>query len=262
MAREEYKIVVMGDAESGKTSLIYQVRWNDTDHVFSGRFVPRTWAYSSLKFLVNSFFEEYEPTIEDSYRKDVVVDGRLCTLEILDTAGQEEYSALQKTWIQIGQVFVLVYSVTSQNPFVGVENLHKLISDTRAELGSISPSFMLIGNKCDLHAERQVSTEAGEQKAHELDCGFAETSAKTKLNLEHAVHSLVRELRHRQEQSTRISTYLHEICSNDHLGPEQLARVNNHNYRYWQRKGHQLLGFIWSKFHGFGKLPLSRRSER
>lgn len=38
-----------------------------------------------------SFVEEYDPTIEDSYRKQVVIDGETCLLDILDTAGQEEY---------------------------------------------------------------------------------------------------------------------------------------------------------------------------
>ena len=41
--------------------------------------------------LITSFVDEYDPTIEDSYRKQVVIDGETCLLDILDTAGQEEY---------------------------------------------------------------------------------------------------------------------------------------------------------------------------
>ena len=45
----------------------------------------------SLRIVVYSFVDEYDPTIEDSYRKQVVIDGETCLLDILDTAGQEEY---------------------------------------------------------------------------------------------------------------------------------------------------------------------------
>ena len=46
-----------------------------------------------------SFVDEYDPTIEDSYRKQVVIDGETCLLDILDTAGQEEYRhALTQHW--------------------------------------------------------------------------------------------------------------------------------------------------------------------
>ena len=48
-----------------------------------------------LSFLIRSFIDEYDPTIEDSYRKQVVVDGETCLLDILDTAGQEEYRQVQ-----------------------------------------------------------------------------------------------------------------------------------------------------------------------
>lgn len=41
------------------------------------------------------FVDKYDPTIEDSYRKELTVDGRTVVLEILDTAGQEEYASLR-----------------------------------------------------------------------------------------------------------------------------------------------------------------------
>lgn len=45
----------------------------------------------TIQLIQNHFVEEYDPTIEDSYRKQVVIDGETCLLDILDTAGQEEY---------------------------------------------------------------------------------------------------------------------------------------------------------------------------
>ena len=43
----------------------------------------------TIQLIQNHFVDEYDPTIEDSYRKQVVIDGETCLLDILDTAGQE-----------------------------------------------------------------------------------------------------------------------------------------------------------------------------
>jgi GTPase KRas len=55
--------------------------------------------------------EEYDPTIEDSYRKQVVIDGVPCLLAILDTAGQEEFTALRDQWIRDCEGFIIIYSI-------------------------------------------------------------------------------------------------------------------------------------------------------
>ncbi len=54
---------------------------------------------------------------EDSYRKQSVVDGESALLDILDTAGQEEYTSMQDQWMREGKGFLLVYSITSQSSF-------------------------------------------------------------------------------------------------------------------------------------------------
>ncbi|KAJ2794179.1 RAS2 protein, partial [Coemansia guatemalensis] len=53
----------------------------------------------TIQLCLNHFVETYDPTIEDSYRKQVVIDDQPCVLEVLDTAGQEEYTALRDQWI-------------------------------------------------------------------------------------------------------------------------------------------------------------------
>ncbi|KAF9808004.1 hypothetical protein SFRURICE_017176 [Spodoptera frugiperda] len=53
--------------------------------------------------LVQNFVDEYDPTIEDSYRKQVVIDGETCLLDILDTAGQEKYSAMRDQYMRMGE---------------------------------------------------------------------------------------------------------------------------------------------------------------
>ena len=68
----EYKLVVVGAGGVGKSAL-------------------------TIQLIQNHFVDEYDPTIEDSYRKQVVIDGETCLLDILDTAGQEE-GAVQEDW--------------------------------------------------------------------------------------------------------------------------------------------------------------------
>jgi Ras-related protein M-Ras len=61
------------------------------------------------------FVEDYDPTIEDSYIQHVDVDRQVCVLDVLDTAGQEEFSALREQYMRKGDGFLIVYSVIDSN---------------------------------------------------------------------------------------------------------------------------------------------------
>jgi GTPase KRas len=155
------------------------------------------------------FVETYDPTIEDSYRKQVVIDHETCMLEVLDTAGQEEYTALGDQWIRHGEGFVLVYSTTSRSSFAGTRKFYHQIQRVKGSSGTLPSSLgagdggnvpvMLVGNKSDKTTEREVSFEDGSALARELGCAFVETSAKTCFNVEKAFYDVVRSLR-RQKQ--------------------------------------------------------------
>lgn len=67
----------------------------------------------TVQFVQSIFVEKYDPTIEDSYRKQVEVDGQQCMLEILDTAGTEQFTAMRDLYMKNGQGFLLVFSITS-----------------------------------------------------------------------------------------------------------------------------------------------------
>lgn len=71
--------------------------------------------------------EKYDPTIEDSYRKQVEIDGAQCMLEILDTAGTEQFTAMRDLYMKNGQGFVLAYSITSQATFNDLIDLREQI---------------------------------------------------------------------------------------------------------------------------------------
>eukprot|EP00732_Lithocolla_globosa_P004304 Lithocolla_globosa_v1_NODE_3914_length_1551_cov_49.851604.p1 type:complete len:205 gc:universal NODE_3914_length_1551_cov_49.851604:1345-731(-) len=152
-----YRLVVLGDGGVGKTAL-------------------------TIQLCLNHFVETYDPTIEDSYRKQVVID-EPCVLEVLDTAGQEEYTALRDQWIRDGEGFVLVYSIIARSTFDRVQRFRDQISRVK---DTDDLALMLVGNKCDQAAEREVPTSEGEALAKTLKCEFTEASAKTCVNVEKA----------------------------------------------------------------------------
>ena len=71
----------------------------------------------TIQLIQNHFVEEYDPTIEDSYRKQVMIDGETCLLNILDTAGQEEFSAMRDQYMRTGEGFLIVFAVNNAKSF-------------------------------------------------------------------------------------------------------------------------------------------------
>lgn len=73
-------------------------------------------AYSRF-FLLVQFVEDYEPTKADSYRKKVMLDGEEVQIDILDTAGQEDYAAIRDNYFRSGEGFLCVFSITDDDSF-------------------------------------------------------------------------------------------------------------------------------------------------
>eukprot|EP01099_Mayorella_cantabrigiensis_P000033 TRINITY_DN1018_c0_g1_i1.p1 TRINITY_DN1018_c0_g1~~TRINITY_DN1018_c0_g1_i1.p1 ORF type:complete len:186 (-),score=35.09 TRINITY_DN1018_c0_g1_i1:265-822(-) len=164
---ETYKVVIVGGGGVGKSSLIIQ-------------------------FTQNHFVDEYDPTIEDSYRKQVTIDTRTCVLDILDTAGHEEYSAIRDGYMRAAQGFLCVYSVISRPSFEEIASFRDQI--LRIKDVTVFP-MVLVGNKCDLESSRKVSKIEGQELAKSFECPFFEASAKTRTNVEESFYQLVREIR-------------------------------------------------------------------
>ena len=148
-------------------------------------------------------------------------------LEVLDTAGQEEYIALRDQWIRDGEGFILVYSISSRSSFARIQKFHHQIQRVKESSLSGSPTYpgsplsasstasgsfgpapvMLVGNKCDRVTEREVSTQEGSALARELGCDFVEASAKNCVNVEKAFYDVVRQLRKQRQQSYRTDSH-------------------------------------------------------
>ncbi|CAG7846256.1 SubName: Full=Related to RAS-2 RAS-2 PROTEIN {ECO:0000313/EMBL:CCA68861.1} [Serendipita indica DSM 11827] len=125
----------------------------------------------------------------------MIVDQKLCFIEVIDTAGQEEYSTLRDQWVREGQGFVLVYSIASRATFDRLE----VFRQNMIRVKRTQPVFVLVGNKCDKTYEREVSREEGAALARHFGCDFLETSAKTAANVDRLFTDLVRTLRYHKE---------------------------------------------------------------
>ncbi|KAF9491870.1 ras protein [Pleurotus eryngii] len=125
--------------------------------------------------------------VQMPYCKQLVVDNQMCFVEVIDTAGQEEYTTLRDQWVREGQGFILVYSIASWQTFERLEIFRQSMRHVKCG----DPIFMLVGNKCDKGYKREVSKEEGAALARQFGCEFIEASAKTAENVQHLFMNLV-----------------------------------------------------------------------
>ncbi|XP_012539290.1 ras-like protein 2 [Monomorium pharaonis] len=164
---QTYKLVVVGGGGVGKSAI-------------------------TIQFIQSYFVTDYDPTIEDSYTKQCVIDDVPAKLDILDTAGQEEFSAMREQYMRSGEGFLLVFSVTDHSSFDEILKFHRQI--LRVKDRDEFPMLM-VGNKADLDHQRSVSIEEAQNMARQLKIPYIECSAKLRMNVDQAFHELVRIVR-------------------------------------------------------------------
>jgi len=136
-----------------------------------------------LQFTDNKFRHQHELTIGVEFgAKTIDIDAKLIKIQIWDTAGQEAFQAITRTYYKGAVGALLVYDITRRDTFT---HAAKWLEDVRQN-SSKSTVIILIGNKKDMEDRRQVSYEEGENFARENDLMFLETSAKTAHNVEDA----------------------------------------------------------------------------
>ena len=91
-----------------------------------------------------------------------MIDDEVALLDVLDTAGQEEYSAMREQYMRTGEGFLLVYSITSRQSFEEIQVFQQQI--LRVKDRDYFP-IIIVGNKCDLDGDREVSTQ-GKNNRH------------------------------------------------------------------------------------------------
>ncbi|KAJ8669007.1 hypothetical protein QAD02_000266 [Eretmocerus hayati] len=190
-----YKIVVLGEGGVGKSAV-------------------------TLQFVSHSFSNDHDPTIEDSYQQQAVIDGEPALLDILDTAGQVEFTAMRDQYMRCGEGFMICYSVTDRNSFQEVIEYRRLISRVRA---NEDIPLVLVGNKCDLQNNREVTTDEGKTLANQMGCPFFETSAALRQYIDDTFHCMVRQIRSK----------------------ERIRRVPRKHSRWWRLRS--IFAFIFRK---------------
>jgi len=142
----------------------------------------------TIRFVNRQFEAKYDPTIEDRYQKVIEREGVPCVLEILDTAGQETFSAMRELYMKNGEGFVLVFSITSKR---SLDDLDPIRSGIVRHKATDEVPIVLVGNKCDMTKKREVDQKDAKEVAKSFKCPFIESSAKADVNINEIFNSLI-----------------------------------------------------------------------
>lgn len=164
---KELHVCVLGSSAVGKTSLIQQ-------------------------YVKQHFPHDYEPTYEATYRKDLFVGSLPCTLEIIDTAGQEHNPTQLNALISRADGFLLVFDLTYAPSFYELQNFRERVMDVKASQRARQVTYLIVGNKLDVDCKRAVTLEEGRALAAKWGCSYVEASARTKENLDDVFCTIIR----------------------------------------------------------------------
>ena len=173
-----HKVIIVGSGSTGKSAL-------------------------TLQFMYDEFVEDYEPTKADSYQKKVVLDGEEVQIDILDTAGEEDYAAIRDNYFRSGEGFLCVFSITQDKSFQATKEFREQIVRVK---GKETIPFILVGNKSDLTDQRAVTLANAQAQAKEWNVPYMETSAKTRENVDKVFFDLMREIREQKMETKRMDT--------------------------------------------------------
>eukprot|EP01083_Nonionella_stella_P190783 706497_1 len=151
----KYKVVIIGDAAVGKTSIIQ-------------------------RFTSNKFDENQNTTVGiDFLSKTIYVENNVIRFQLWDTAGMERFRSLIPSYIRDSCAAIVTYDITDRLSF---DNIDKWINDIYEEKGN-DVIIMLCGNKIDLNKQRQITKTEAQSKAKKYKALFNEVSAKTGENV-------------------------------------------------------------------------------
>ncbi|KAI2617154.1 ras-domain-containing protein [Hypoxylon sp. NC1633] len=183
----------------------------------------------TAQFVHNEWIESYDPTIEDSYRTHVPVDGRQVTLEILDTAGTEQFVAMRDLYMKTGQGFLLVFSITSNSSLAELAGLRDEIIRIKDDE---NVPIVICGNKADLEDQRSVPRTKGFQISQRWGAPYYEASARTRTNVQEVFVDLCRQMLRKDDAG---ENYLED--QEDKFDPYSIPYIKNRRRRRDRESG-------------------------
>ena len=154
-----HKIIFVGDASTGKTSIINRI-------------------------IDNPFNDNYEVSIGiDFMSKNIRFRGQNIKIQIWDSAGQEKYKGLIPSYVRNSSIVFIVYDVSNRSSFDNVPNWISFVKNIE------KTKMILVGNKTDL--QREVQTNEGEEISKNEEMLFFECSAKSNDNIKNLFYSSI-----------------------------------------------------------------------
>ncbi|CAL9081296.1 unnamed protein product [Musa textilis] len=206
-----FKLLLIGDSGVGKSCLLlrFAVR---SKHVFCLIMIKTLemcilvtclQIEAPLFFIDDSYLESYISTIGVDFKiRTVEQDGKTIKLQIWDTAGQERFRTITSSYYRGAHGIIVVYDVTDQESFNNVKQWLNEID----RYASDSVNKLLVGNKCDLTANKVVSHETAKAFADEIGIPFMETSAKNATNVEQAFMAMTAAIKDRMASQPAMNS--------------------------------------------------------
>ena len=141
----------------------------------------------TYRYINNKFPVEHDDTILDRIINQTKIDDKLFKIEILDTAGEDDYPQMLDMWINFGEGFLLVFAINDKNSFDLIPSKIECIIKQKHDEAF---PMILIGNKQDLTNNREVSYEEAKKLADSWNIDYIETSAKTNFYCKEAFENL------------------------------------------------------------------------
>lgn len=158
------KITVLGKGIVGKSSLIF-------------------------RFLNYKIPTQHDATIEDRYKGTVKINDKIYNLEILDTAGEEDFQNMIENWISFGDCFMIVFALNDLESLETAKTYYERIIKSKKNTKNI----ILVGNKQDLENERKIHYLDIKTLADKLKVHYIETSVVKGSNCKEAFEKIVNE---------------------------------------------------------------------
>jgi GTPase KRas protein len=156
-------------------------------------------AFLIQRYVQNKFVRDYDPTIEDYYKKVANIDGETVPLSIFDTAGMEDYYPLIDEWIDKKDGFILVYSMDIKDSLQKLTIFIEKIKHRYSGHGRPDPVVVIVGNKLDI-PNKEISPEEGRRFADNCSRKHFEVSAATGIGIDDVFTCIIRELKTRREE--------------------------------------------------------------